>query len=474
MKTAKLRKEDTIVDSKGFIRYKKGPVSLESERRKALILVEESEKSVNTFKAKWLKDATDDHVDAWMDLIGLAKEHAGMPKCKTVEEFGEGLQKIRKHEAMVENKILLNQLMRVTERAKHFDPMVPDIHNKLQRAFERLQKYCLSFSTEAENHDIKAVQSYENSILFWSDEIPNRLSELNRKYQDYIEAKNVPVETYIESYGNILYNMTYTLETLPAIILPMRDWVLADEGYPRKITQEIKKMEKQKDEVSEMHRRQVNRKNEDMSRVQRTVYNARKIGDHLQNAMQERKQYRRREMEIQDNIDLLQEELNEKKKDLEETIAKFNNRKSNSPTTFDLLSTRIDTIHGDIVNIEKQIKDLKKSKGRLKEDRLLVQKEIHVCKKVQEKSVKETQRVHEGIEREERNAKRLAGQDSLLAGRIKAAYRIRHIKLHPLTVKRIYLGDYVPGQKNSNTGWYRFLFENNYDNHRVIWFLFEI
>lgn len=465
MKTSRLRKEDTIVDSKGFIRYKKGPVSLESERRKALILVEESENTVNNFKTKWLKDATDDHVDAWMELIGLAKEHAGLPKCKTLEEFGEELQKIRKHEAMVENKVILNQLLRVHERAKHFDVMIPDVHNKLQRAFERLQKYCLSFSSEAENHDIKAVQSYENNILFWSNEIPNKLGELNRKYHDYIEAKNIPVETYIETYGSILYNMTETLDILPKIVLPMRDWVLADEGYPKKLTNEIKKLEKQKEEVSEMHRRQINRKNEDMSRVQRSVYNARKISDHLQNAMKERKQFRKREMEIQDNLDLLDEELKEKKKELEQTLAKFNNRKSNSPTVFDLLSAKIDELHREILTIEKQMNDLKKNKGRLKEDRLLVQKEIHVCKRVQEKSVKETHRVHEGIEREERNAKRLAGQDSMLAGRIKAAYRIRHIKMHPLTVKRIYLGDYVPGQKNSNTGTYMYILSRSFPSY---------
>ncbi|CAG2237419.1 unnamed protein product [Mytilus edulis] len=166
-----LRKEETIIESKGFIRYQKGPVSLESERRKAIILVEEVEKIVSHFKNKWLKDATDDHVDSWIDLIALAKEHAGMPKCKTVEEFGQELTKIRKHEAMSENKILLNDMLKIAERAKMFDGMIPDIHNKLQRAFERVSKYCISFSLEAENQDIRAIQDYENNILKWEEDI---------------------------------------------------------------------------------------------------------------------------------------------------------------------------------------------------------------------------------------------------------------------------------------------------------------
>ncbi|XP_052073053.1 uncharacterized protein LOC127711143 [Mytilus californianus] len=446
-----LRKEETIIESKGFIRYQKGPVSLESERRKAIILVEEVERNVSHFKNKWLKDATDDHVDSWIDLIALAKEHAGMPKCKTVEEFGQELIKIRKHEAMSENKILLNDMLKIAERAKMFDEMIPDIHNKLQRAFERVSKYCLSFSLEAENQDIRAIQDYENNILKWEEDIPKGLAEVNRKYHDYLEAKNISMEAYIETYGNILHNMTYTLESLPKICDPMRDWVLADETYPRKIMQEIRKIEKKKEEVSESHRRQFNRKNEDSSRVQRTVYNSKKVKDQLQNAMYERKQCRKREMAVQDNIDIIKEDMDEKKKELDDTLKQFNNRKSNSPTIFDILSAKVDTLHDEIQTLENQMKVHKRNMSRMKEDRLRVQKDIHICKKVHEKSLKDTQKVYEVLEREEHNAKRLAEQDAVLAARIKAAYRIRQIKLHPLTVKKIYLGGYVPGQMNGVT-----------------------
>jgi hypothetical protein len=108
---------------------------LESERRKAIIIVEEVERTVNHFKNKWLKDATDDHVDSWIDLLSLAKEHAGMPKCNTVEEFGQELLKIRKHEALVQNKELVTDMLKIVERAKIFDAMIPNIHNKLQGAF---------------------------------------------------------------------------------------------------------------------------------------------------------------------------------------------------------------------------------------------------------------------------------------------------------------------------------------------------
>lgn len=444
-----MTKELTIADSRGFLRYQKGPVSLESERRKAIIIVEEVEKTINHFKNKWLKDASDDHVDSWLDLLSLAKEHAGMPKCKTCEEFGQELLKIRKHEALVENKELVNEMFKIVERAKLFDAMIPNLHNKLQSAFERLSKYCLSFSLEAENNDIQTVQDYENNILKWGTEIPKELANINRKFQDYIEAKNVAMEVYLESYGNILHHMMYTIEGLPVIFSQMRDWVLADEAYPRKLLQEIKSIERQKEDVSESHRRQVNRKNEDVSRVQRTVYNAKKVKEQMQHAMYERKQCRKREMTIQDNIDILQEEINDKKKELEETLNQFNNRKSNSAALFDLLSAKADNLHGDIQILDQQMQVLRKSLGRLKQDRLKVQKDIYTCKKVHDKRVQETDKVYEGIEREERNAKRLALQESSLAARIKAAQRVRHIKLHPLTVKKIYLGGYVPGHMNS-------------------------
>jgi hypothetical protein len=57
---------------------------------------------------------------------------------------------------------------------KIFDAMIPNIHNKLQGAFDRLSKYCLSFSLEAENQDIKTIQDYENTILKWGQEIQLR------------------------------------------------------------------------------------------------------------------------------------------------------------------------------------------------------------------------------------------------------------------------------------------------------------
>lgn len=443
-----MRKELTIVETRGFLRYQKGPVSLESERRKAIIIVEEVERIVNQFKNKWLKDATDDHVDSWIDLLSLAKEHAGMPKCNTVEEFGQELLKIRKHEALVQNKELVTDMLKIAERAKIFDTMIPNIHNKLQGAFDRLSKYCLSFSLEAENQDIKTIQDYENNILKWGQEIPNGLAAINRKFQDYVEAKSIAMEAYLESYGKILHNMLYTMETLPEIFSQMRDWVLADEAYPRKLLQEIKSLEQKKEEISESHRRLVNRKNEDMLRVQRTVYNSKQVNDRLQNAMNERKQCRKKEIELKDNIDILQEEIDGKKKEIEETLHQFNNRKSNTATLLDLLSSKADSLHEDLRKLDKRMQTLRKNLGRIKEGRMQFHKDIYTCKKVQEKSVKETQRVYDVIEREERNAKRLGGKDSNLAARIRAAQRVRQLKLHPLTVKKIYMGGYVPGDMN--------------------------
>jgi hypothetical protein len=49
------------------------------------------------------------------------------------------------------------------------------------------------------------------------------------------------------------------MEMLPEIFSQMRDWVLADEAYPRKLLQEIKSFEQKKEEISESHRRLVNR-----------------------------------------------------------------------------------------------------------------------------------------------------------------------------------------------------------------------
>jgi hypothetical protein len=70
----------------------------------------------------------------------------------------------------------------------------------------------LSFSLEAENQDIKTIQDYENTILKWGQEIPNGLAAINRKFQDYVEAKSIAMEAYLESYGHILHNMLYTME----------------------------------------------------------------------------------------------------------------------------------------------------------------------------------------------------------------------------------------------------------------------
>jgi hypothetical protein len=41
----------------------------------------------------------------------------------------------------------------------------------------------------------------------WGQEIPNGLAAINRKFQDYVEAKSIAIEAYLESYGHILHNM---------------------------------------------------------------------------------------------------------------------------------------------------------------------------------------------------------------------------------------------------------------------------
>lgn len=168
--------------------------------------------------------------------------------------------------------------------------------------------------------------------------------------------------------------------------------------------------------------------------------------------MNERKQCRKKEMELKDNIDILQEEIDGKKKELEETLHQFNNRKSNTATLFDLLSSKADSLHEDLRKLDKRMQNLRKNVGRIKEGRMQFHKDIYTCKKVQEKSLKETQRVYDVIEREVRNVKRLGGKDYNLAARIKAAQRVRQLKLHPLTVKKIFLGGYVPGDMNGVSG----------------------
>ncbi|CAG2237432.1 unnamed protein product [Mytilus edulis] len=158
----------------------------------------------------------------------------------------------------------------------------------------------------------------------------------------------------------------------------MRDWVLLRRNLSKKKL--MRKLEKlrRKRRSFESHRRQFNRKNEDSSRVQRTIYNSKKV----------RTSYKMQCMNVNNVVKgkwryktiLISSKRTWMKKERVKMKLLSNLVTENQILLlFDVLSAKVDTLHDEIQTLENQMKVDRRNMSRMrKEDRLRVQRNSYM------------------------------------------------------------------------------------------------
>lgn len=232
------------------------PVSLESERRKAMMLVHGVEKDVHRFREIYLQNyhnPLSSDIEEFLVFVAERSETRRPPR--TQEDFVRLLESVQ-DTAKLEFPNELHHVSVAMERVRCFHDLMTSVENRLKAALDNhVGRYCHAFSAEAEGHDITCVLEYENSIVSWRSAVGQAFALLQDVIASVAEA-SIPFENLVLNHDRVLQGMRRALEVLQRIYAPLKDWVSADEAYVRKLQDEAHGLLRRKVAVLEKTRRQ--------------------------------------------------------------------------------------------------------------------------------------------------------------------------------------------------------------------------
>nr|KAG5698423.1 hypothetical protein BaRGS_006618 [Batillaria attramentaria] len=423
------------------------PVSLEAERRKAMMLIHSAEKEVLNFREKHFRRPKSHFSIDTVDFLHYVVEKAETRRVpKTWIDFKNLLEKVREPASFLYPRDI-PYVDAALERAMRFDELLASVRGKLTEALEdHIAKYCHSFSAEAEECDIRCVQEYENNITRWRTVVRDSFALLDDILKSIKEA-GPTFENYVLNYDKVLHYMHLVLEIFPRIYNPLKDWVTADEAYARKLQDEANEILRRKVQVTEDTRRTMLRAEDMKSKVSRTHHQAKKVRERLVRAMDERKFCRRQEMVLVDNASKLEIEIAQKKRELDECLHEYYTRQINSDSFYRRVMARATTHQEELSKLEKRLDNMRLNMGRIKKERLSVQKEVHKLQTMFDRSSKAGGLACLDAEGKTQNVRDLQEENKIMGDKLAALRRIRAIKINPQTVKKIYSEGYIPGRK---------------------------
>lgn len=422
------------------------PISSESERRRVMVTVHAVENDFEIFRDNWLKDARDDYIDEWLEFIRAVGQQFGAKKIHDYEQFIGYLEQL-KQDPNVNYTPEFSDVDHLCERARIFDGVVKNSRNKLQGTFyNHLDKYCLSFSSEADDYDVTSVLEYENNINVWRQDIQDGLAEMD-KYLNQIRDLSPTFPDYVTDYNKILHFMGLVYDTIPKICEPMKDWVMWDANYPRKVQDEINSLNKRKVEIVEDIRRHQMRVDDFKHKVTRKNYQVVKLQRQVEDAVDEKRYFRRRELSIKDASDKIEADMERKRRDLDEVNYRINRRKFTSHNEKDNLYAMSEVLRDEIRQLEKRHNTLATQAISVQKDKYNAQKELHKLQGDYQDQYKLGKNVHDTMGSKLIDVHGLQEEHKDLIGKIAALKKIREVKLHSDTVKKIYHYGYKAGRK---------------------------
>lgn len=444
---------ETMDVVKSDVKRSKEPISLESERRKGMIMVHHVERDTKAFRSRWLHNVSDDNMEPLLELVEYTRTKLSLKKPKTTVQFLNQLEQMMSDPDLTEQRYEINLLVVIGQRAKTFEELTRICIERLQEStHEHIMPYCLSFSPEMEGREVKCVHEYENNINKWQQQIQEVFEEIETTMKEYEQLGSPSFCEHIQNYGKVLFIMDTIFDSFAKMHEPIKSWVVADEAYSSRVQFELNSILRRKMAIGDALKRQNSRVDDAKHKLIRSNFNAKKMHEKLQGVLTERRVCRKTELTSQDDIEMVEVDLDIKRKELDDATNRLFNRKSNNQTLYDSLVAKIASLQEDIYRLENKVRKHKQKLLGMKKDRYRVQKEIHRLKNEYESCQMDNARVHDFADNQSKSTKDLIEEQQDLAAKAKSLRRIRQIKLHPDTVKDIYLNGYTPGRRLSFSG----------------------
>ena len=345
-----------------------------------------------------------------------------------------------------------NQLRRMIERGKMFEYIAFSLRNELVDAYEKfLEKYCISFIEEAKGEDLISVKDQENKIRGWSAIIKDRLDLVDSLLDEGDRFKH-PVSKYINDYDKVLHYMEETSKAMLRASEPMKKWVVVDSTYPRKVQEEINIYNKRKMDLRDIIKQVEYERDQVGLKLKRRTFFTLKMEKKVQDVRDEKRHFKRREATVRQNYVKAEAEVQRKKRDLEEVKGRIRNRKENSPSVFNYLVGIAESVRDDIKRIEGKMDIMQMNINSLRKDQYYTQKEMDRMIAELDASYKAHQQATEKLQKHEHAIALTRNEVRDLDKKIDILKRIREIKLHSDTIKKIYHFGYNPGQMLETKG----------------------
>ncbi|KAL8573333.1 hypothetical protein ACOMHN_032795 [Nucella lapillus] len=425
------------------------PISLENERRKAMMLIHSVEKDVLHFRDKFFRRPRNPFSIETVDLIHFVNEKAELRRVpKSPSDFRLAYEKVREQIEFLYIREIPH-MDGALERDAHFNELMKTVKYKLTSALEdHVGRYCLSFSAEAGENEIRCVQEYENNITRWRGVVRDSFNLLEDILKS-IKYNGPTFENYILSYEKILHYMNLALEVIPRMYNPLKNWVTADEAYGRKLQDEANDIMRRKVQVTEDTRRSMFRADDMKNKIHRTHHQSKKLQDKLTRTMDQRKFCRRQELILAENMSKLEISIASKKHELNVCLHEYYTRGNNSENLYKRIMSRAGTHQEDLGKLEKRLDAVRSNVAKVRRERYSVQKEVHKLQTMFDRCSKAGGLAYLDAADKTRSLRDLQEENKVMAEKLQALRTIRAIKTNPGTVKKIFSEGYTPGRKLS-------------------------
>ena len=259
----------------------------------------------------------------------------------------------KRHDTNWKRKPDSDILEQICERAERFETMIPQIQIRLRSCYEdHLFKSFLSYSSELDGLELRAVIEYDKKIKEYKGKIEDDLELLDNSFREYENMKEPYVLNYLAFGGKVTASVEQCLSLIVDICEVTKKWSNQDKAYPKKLWDETISVNVQRGKVMEDIKKLQRKKSDLQHALGRKETQRDRLIQKLEETKRERSMMEARVEESKRVLVEMEEKYKKTFEDLKLTERKITNRKINSPKYFETLWASAEHLKVVISNLE--------------------------------------------------------------------------------------------------------------------------
>ncbi|XP_013415786.1 uncharacterized protein LOC106177529 [Lingula anatina] len=303
------------------------PLTVDSVRRKVLLALHDVQRQLIAFRKTWLRKLDTDASPKWLDFYNLLLFKCSLKTdTKTgtlsVEQFANILYTENHDNEKIQQQFGTDPTLEELKQTCNRDSAFRDFRTRIQKkmkdsVFFHLEKCCVSFVEETHSSDLSPVKEYEDEIVAFKVKFHETLEHVDALNKE-LEELRASMPLLLEEYDKVAHYMEGTIEEFLNICHPARRLLESDEGYSRRLQNEIIRLNYERLRFKEEIKHINNRKDTVTIRATRRSYSAKQAEIKVQEKLEEQTTFRRRQLTARENFGRLDNSLLKKKRKLQD------------------------------------------------------------------------------------------------------------------------------------------------------------